>query len=164
MKFVVNRLKLWILARRCNSVIHRSVNISGLSKLALGQYCYIGAKCFINCSGGVSIGAGTIISSRVVVLSDSHDFNDVSVLPYGRGYVKKEVNIGRGVWVGYGAMLLPGINVGDGAIIGAGSVVTKDVRRGQIVAGNPAVVVRDRQICIEELVEKECFLLRLYRK
>ncbi len=57
------------------------------------------------------------------------------------------VRIGHDVWIGHGAILLPGVNVGNGAIVGAGSVVTKDVPAWHIVVGNPAKVLRPRFAC-----------------
>ncbi len=64
-----------------------------------------------------------------------------SGLEFGR-----PVTIGADVWIGGGAILLPGITVGDGAVIGAGSVVTKDVARDAVVAGNPArAITRKRR-------------------
>lgn len=57
---------------------------------------------------------------------------------------KKDVTIGNNTWFGHNAIVLPGVHIGDGAIIGAGSVVTKDVEPYTIVAGNPAKVIRKR--------------------
>ena len=65
--------------------------------------------------------------------------NDVGAL---RPLNLRPVRIGSGVWIGGGAILLPGVTVEDGAIIGAGSVVTRDVAAGATVAGNPARVLR----------------------
>ncbi|MEG8053803.1 DapH/DapD/GlmU-related protein [Sphingomonas aerolata] len=59
------------------------------------------------------------------------------MLEFGRPVI-----IGRNVWIGGGALILPGITVGDNAIVGAGSVVTRDVRAGATVAGNPARLLR----------------------
>ena len=62
-----------------------------------------------------------------------------------------DVVIGNRAWIGYGALILPGITIGDGAVVGAGAVVTKDVEPFTIVAGNPARKIgeRNRDLCYE---------------
>ena len=61
-----------------------------------------------------------------------------------QGYeIAKAISIGKHVWIGGGAIILPGITVGDEAVIGAGSVVTKDVRAKTLVAGNPARIIKE---------------------
>ncbi len=63
-----------------------------------------------------------------------------------QGYSEeKQIVVGDDVWLGYGAIILPGVTIGDGAIIGAGTVVTKDVPPYAIVGGNPAKVIRFRK-------------------
>ena len=62
----------------------------------------------------------------------------------------KPVYIENEVWIGAGAIILKGVRIGEGAVLGAGSVVTKDVERGAIVAGNPAKLVRMRDIKFDE--------------
>ena len=68
------------------------------------------------------------------------------------------VRIGKGVWVGYGATLCPGISVGEGAVIGMGAVVTEDVPSGAVAGGNPARILRMRdQELIRSLLRDERF-------
>lgn len=84
----------------------------------------------------VVIGEGTQIGSAVQILTADHPRDPQerrAGLEYGR-----PVTIGSNVWIGSGALILPGVSVGDDAIIGAGSVVTRNVPSGATVAGNPA--------------------------
>jgi maltose O-acetyltransferase len=84
----------------------------------------------------VRIGTGTQIGPGVQILTADHPRDPavrVQMLEYGR-----PVTIGRNVWIGAGALILPGVSVGDDAIVGAGSVVTRDVAAGATVVGNPA--------------------------
>jgi acetyltransferase-like isoleucine patch superfamily enzyme len=81
---------------------------------------------------GIHIGDNTLISGNVVLLC--HDFC--------RG-IMSDVYIGKKCFIGHGAIILPGIKIGDEVIVGAGSVVTKNVPSNCIVAGNPARVIRE---------------------
>jgi acetyltransferase-like isoleucine patch superfamily enzyme len=66
-------------------------------------------------------------------LSGHKDWSNVTIAP---------VRIGNKVWIGFGASVLPGVTIGDGAVVGAGSIVTRDVEPWTVVAGNPARVIR----------------------
>lgn len=88
--------------------------------------------------GGIEIGDGSLIGHNVVLATINHDLRPA----YNRKNHYKPVKIGRYVWIGSNSTILPGITVGDWAVIGAGSVVTKDVESFTIVAGNPARVIR----------------------
>ncbi|MBL3563680.1 acyltransferase [Rhodovulum sulfidophilum] len=92
----------------------------------------------INAQGGVTLGDGTILAPEVVILSSSHDYKQGALLPYDVYDVRRPVEIGRGVWLGYRAMICPGVRIGDGAIVAMGAVVTRDVASGEVVGGNPA--------------------------
>lgn len=104
----------------------------------------------------VEIGAHTLIASRVFISDHNHGNYDVSNLkcypdvpPIDRPLVSKPVKIGCNVWIGEQVCILPGVTIGDGAIVGAGSIVTKDVPARSIVVGNPAKVIRifDESVC-----------------
>lgn len=109
--------------------------------LSLGRWVYIGPKSFLEAKGGVSIEDGVIISSCVTILSSSHDYDSYESIPYDGRDVLRPVQLKKGAWICYGALILPGVTIGEGAIVGAGAVVTKDVQPGEIVGGNPAVVI-----------------------
>jgi maltose O-acetyltransferase len=121
-----------------------TVTFSQIEKLELGRYIHIGPRSFISATGGLSIGDGTIISANVTILTSNHDYKSGDFLPYGANDVLRPVHIGTAVWIGFGAIILPGATVGDGAIVAAGAVVTGDVPAGAIFAGNPASEVGKR--------------------
>lgn len=109
-----------------------------------GKNIHIGKKVFINSGcklqdwGGIFIGDGVLIGHNVVLATIDHDLRPQS----RRGMYPKSVKIGRNVWIGSNSTILPGVTVGDNAVIGAGSVVTRDVPENIVVAGNPAKVIK----------------------
>lgn len=111
---------------------------NGHLKLGSG-FCNSNVK--IRCTESIEIGEDVAISHDVTIMdSDAHE------ICYD-GYVKtKPVKIGNRVWIGSRAIILKGVTVGDGAIIAAGAVVTKDVPDGCVVAGNPARVIKGNQV------------------
>lgn len=128
-----------------NCLIAPTSSFAYPKNLHIGSWVSIGERCFIEAKGGVDIGDGTVISSHVTILSSSHDYNNSESMPYGGRDILRSVSIKRAVWIGYGAMILPGVTIGDGAIIGAGAVVTKDVAAGCVVGGNPAQIIKQRK-------------------
>jgi maltose O-acetyltransferase len=108
--------------------------------LHLGRGVFLNFDCVILDVVRVEIGDGTQIGPAVQIYTADHP-RDPALRREGWEF-GKPVRIGRNVWIGGGAILLPGVTVGDDALIGAGSVVTRDVPAGATVAGNPARIVR----------------------
>lgn len=102
----------------------------------LGNHVFLNFNCVILDMVAVTIGDGTQIGPAVQIYAADHPRDTLTRragLELGR-----PVQIGRNAWIGGGAIILPGITIGDAAVIGAGSVVTRSVTAGQTVAGNPA--------------------------
>lgn len=109
-----------------------------------GQFTRFGKNVFVNfgCSfmdrGGITIEDDALIGPQVKLITENHDEH-----PDRRRHVySRPILIRRNAWLGAGVTVLPGVTVGENAIVGAGSVVTKDVPDGMIVAGVPARIVR----------------------
>lgn len=104
--------------------------------LSLGAFVYINAGCVILDSAPVTIGRRTMLGPAVHIYCADHAHG----LDERRRGLERAlpVTIGEDVWIGGRAILLPGVTVGDGAIVGAGAVVTRNVAAGARVAGNPA--------------------------
>lgn len=120
-----------------NARIFSSVKIYGNIGLNISDGTYIGNETII--TGGlanISIGENCDISDRVSIFCGSHEIDVRGVRSAGKG-IGKDINIGNGVWIGYGALILPGVTIGDKSIIAAGSVVNKNVADNTIVGGNP---------------------------
>lgn len=95
--------------------------------------------------GPVRFGKRSVLSQYSYVCNGTHDLSTLKLpLMVGR------VNIGDYVFIGAKALILPGVNIGEGAVVGAGSVVTKDIKTWTIVGGNPARYIKDRIILIDK--------------
>ena len=106
--------------------------------IRIGRRVFINACCCFQDQGGISIGDGTLIGHRVTLATINHG------LPPDQRHVHNiaPIVIGKDVWIGSGAILLPGVHVGDGAVVAAGSVVREDVPPRTIVAGVPARIIK----------------------
>lgn len=115
--------------------IQLPVVINNADHLRLGARVSINAFVHIWALGGVTIGDDTLIASHVAITSLTHDKHAEL---YSSSNQSRPVVIGRNVWIGAHAVILPGVSIGDGAIIGAGAVVTRDVAARTVVVGIPA--------------------------
>lgn len=106
---------------------------------SLGNNSVINGNCRIDPRGGVQIGSNVSVSDEVIILTADHDIQSKDF--DGR---KKEVVIEDYVWIGTRAMVLPGVRIGKGAVIAAGSVITKDVEPFCVVGGVPGKVLKWR--------------------
>lgn len=115
-----------------------SAPISGacVSSMKIGKNVFINSGLLAMARGGITIEDGAQIAANVQLISNNHDPYDLMVLTC------KPVLLKESCWIGAGATILPGVSVGKHAIVGAGSVVTKDVPDYAVVVGNPAKVIR----------------------
>jgi acetyltransferase-like isoleucine patch superfamily enzyme len=115
-------------------------------RISIGPRTHIDRNSIVYGQGGVRIGSGCAIASGVIVYSQSNQYRKDPTAPIlDQGTVYEEVTIGDDVWIGAGAILLPGVRIGDHAVIAAGSVVRADVDPWQVVAGVPARGIGDRR-------------------
>jgi len=138
--------------------IHPTVVFSGQNKIVIEEYVHIQMDCKIyGQGGGIKIGEGSILAHEVQIFARNHmyDCEDLKLLPYDERFEEKQVIIGKYVWIGARAMILAGVSIGDGAVIAAGSVVTKDVPCGAVVGGNPAKVIKYRNLEIFDKLVKQ---------
>lgn len=119
-----------------NSTVAAPIYGSCISNVKIGNNVYINPNCLMMARGGITIEDGVQIAANVQLLSNNHDPYDLMVL------ICKPVLIKESAWIGAGATILPGVCVGKHAIVGAGSVVTKDVPDYAVVAGNPAKIIK----------------------
>ncbi|NDK57506.1 acyltransferase [Pontibacter fetidus] len=125
------------------TTIDKYVNIKLGHNLSVGEYCTLNSFIHIWAGkAGVVIGDRVMIASHVAITSLTHDYTllDMRFAPA----IDKPVFIADDVWVGAHAVIMPGVSIGKGAVIGSGSVVTKDVPENAIAVGVPAKIVKFR--------------------
>ena len=112
----------------------------------IGQNCNFGDYLHLTCINKIAIGEGVLTGRWVTITDNGHgetDFDNLSIQPVKRKlYSKGPVIIGNNVWIGDKATILPGVTIGDGAVIAANSVVTKDIPPFSVAAGNPAHIIK----------------------
>lgn len=119
------------------------VPISG--RFILGDDVDLGSGVLITTPGGVSIGDRTMIGYGTKILSANHTVPRGRGPVFGAGHTSAPVTIGRDVWLGANVVVLPGVSIGEGAIVAAGAIVTKSIPPFTIAAGVPAIVIRERE-------------------
>lgn len=112
------------------------------SNISLAEGVYLNAGCVILDTAPVKIGAGSMLGPSVQIYCAEHHL-DRQKRKAGIERAK-HVTIGTDVWIGGGAILLPGVSIGDGSVVGAGSIVTRDVLPNTRVAGNPAQLLNQK--------------------
>ena len=112
---------------------HWSAEVKNPGYITLGRGVIIGPRCTIGAASPIRLGDYVHLSKGVYVETAGLDFS--AAVPYP--HVHKPITIGEGVWIGADAIVLGGVTIGDRAVIGAGTVVSKDVPPGTIVTGQP---------------------------
>lgn len=140
-----NRIRGWLLGYACKATgtnlrVAQLVKIYAPQKLTLGANVYLGHNCYIG-NGTIDIGDEAVIGAQVVLSGADHVREGGSVRWAESN--DKGLRIGRGVWIGARSVILSGIQIGDGVVVAAGSVVTKSIRENVLVAGVPAVEIKE---------------------
>lgn len=110
----------------------------------MGDHVDFALDVLVTSDGGVRIGDRTLIGYRSQILSSNHAIPPGRGRIFGAGHVRKAVEIGADVWIGANCVVLPGVTIGDGAVVAAGSIVTKDVPAYSVVGGCPAKPIKMR--------------------
>ncbi len=155
---IFQKIKIIVLRIKSNVFIHK-LRLKGN---IIGKRVFIGPNCRINgrnikifqnttlvsnivIDGEVEIGSNVIIAPNCTIISRNHDFSKTSeCLPYGLKYSIKKVTIHDNVWIGMNVSICPGVTIAEGCIIGIGSVISKSTNKCEILAGNPARVIKSR--------------------
>ena len=115
------------------------------NKMIIGDHTWIGQNCFLHSAGGITIGKAVGMGPMVKILTSVHKEDELSKPILFCDLEFWEVIIEDGCDVGTGSIILPGVKIGEGSIVGAGTVVTKDVESYSVVAGVPAKILKRRK-------------------
>ncbi len=126
--------------------VDRGCEITAVSgaEVTIGSDTYIGNYCNIRSDKFVHIGRGCYLAQFVSLIDGGYDLRAAGREITREAYKAQGVRVGENAWLGVGCILLPGVSIGDGSVVGAGAVVTKDVPARAIVVGNPAHVIAHR--------------------
>lgn len=145
-------------AKESSIVCNGSVFMENPKLIEFEGAAYLGPRFRVMNKGRVLFGDNVIFGPEVIIVDYNHDFYSNEMVPYSNNNKVLPVTVRQNVWVGARAIILPGVTIGEGAIIGAGSVVTKNVAARKVVAGNPSREIGERPIKEYELManDKSC--------
>lgn len=118
--------------------------------VAIGDMSSVGNDSWLYALAKIEIGQKTCIGEQVKLLTGYHDISTRNF-----AFKTKPIAIGSCVWIATGAIVLPGVTIGDGAVVAAGAVVTRDVEPWTVVGGNPAAFIKKREFGQEQIKEGE---------
>ena len=128
--------------------INCKIYASELSKVHIGFNASFNSNVMVNArgKGSIFIGNNVLIGPNVVLRSSNHNFKSTKIPIIAQGMIEGKIIVGNDVWIGSNAVILPNCTIGDGAIIGAGAVVTSDIESYTIVGGVPAKLIKKRDL------------------
>lgn len=128
------------------SYVYTNTHIMHAYNIAAGDHLAINKGAHIDGRGGIAFGDNVLVGPNVFIGSSNHVIDSGDTPRMGLGHIPMPTKIGSNVWIGANAVICPGVIIGDNSIIAAGSVVTKDVDRNVLVAGNPARYLKDIEL------------------
>ena len=141
----LKRIMLKKIFNSCGSPVNVRPNIKFVSgkNIDLGEYSVIGERSFLQDVGKIVIKDNVLMGPECMIFTSNHLY-ERDKLVRKQGNITKNVVIEDDVWIGARTIILPGVTVGKGAILAAGSVITKDVLPYTVVGGNPAKFIKER--------------------
>jgi maltose O-acetyltransferase len=124
--------------------IQPRVSIVHSDRITVGSNFGINSGSYINGVGGIEFGSFVLIGSNVTISSGQHPIDGDLPPVFSRQTIPKKIIIGDDVWIGAGAVIMPGVRIARGSVIGANAIVTKDTEEYSVMVGAPARQLRKR--------------------
>ena len=132
-----------IIITNCGKNVNIEQGASFTPGLSIGDRSGVGIRCEL--TGPITIGNDVMMGPEVIVYTSGHRFERTDISMMDQGFTDvKPVTIGNDVWIGRRVIIMPGVTIGDGCVIGAGAVVTKDISPYSVAVGVPAKVIKSR--------------------
>ena len=125
------------------------------AKFHIDKTSHLKSNTFIECTGGVTIGKYFHTGRGLTIFSTNHNYESHESIPYDEVIICRPVIIEDFVWFGSNITVVPGITVGEGAVVGSGAVLTKNVPPYSVVGGNPAKIIKTRDIEVFNRLKQE---------
>ena len=158
--FKIRKIRYFLFKRRlksCGSLVNfaSGVKILFAKNVTIGNNVKIGNQCLFMGHGGIDIGNNVAFGPQVVIWTTNHNYFSPEEIPYDETIIKKPVTIKDNTWIGTRSSIIPGVTIEEGAVVAMGAVVTKDVPKGAVVAGNPARIIKYRDLDKYEQLKKD---------
>lgn len=147
--------KLHFAYRGNNVKIYPRFRLGHSENLILHDNIVLGENIFINAHGGVEIGSGTITGPDVMIFSVNHIYDSPEIIPLQTELSFKKVIIGENCWIGARSFICPGVELGEGCVVAGGSVVTKSFPSCSVIGGNPAKLLKTKNIEMYKTAKKK---------
>jgi len=153
---IVYKFSAWIekyrIAYLCNQmklgksvIIKSGLKVSRPRKITIHDNVSIHNNCTLQAQARITIGKNSLIAANCTIVTANHDVTKRGVEAM-HAIERKAVNIGEGCWLGVNVVILPGVTIGNNAVIAAGSVVTRDMPENMICMGTPAKPIKERPL------------------
>lgn len=137
---------VWIGERILLTALQNYLENAYIPEISIGNNCSIGDDCHITAINKIVIGNNVLLGRKITITDNAHGITDISVLDIPpikrRLYSKGPVIIEDGVWIGNNVTVLPGVRIGSNAIIGANTLVSKDIPENSVAVGIPAKIIK----------------------
>ena len=112
--------------------------------LTMGEHSSIGPYGYVGCSGRITIGKNVMFGPKCSLFAENHNFSDINIDIKSQGVNQKGITVEDDCWIGSNVIILDGVTIGRGSVIGAGTLVTKDVPAGSVVTDKREKAIRVR--------------------
>lgn len=133
-----------VIGGRCTLQQGTVLSVAENAQIKIGEHVYFGEYAVVSARESIEIGDHSIVATHAFIVDFDHDYEAEADSVY-YSFKTRKTKIGSHVWIGAGCQILKGVTIGDCSVIGAGSVVTKDIPAYSVAVGNPARVLRIRE-------------------